>query len=439
MRVAGFAPSIVAERPHRVRGAPPNHSVAAAAIARKSRGAMRAAQRRSMRAFVFALAACSPNNPATMMMTSNDGGAPDLSQPPGADLATTDLAKSTAIDLAGADLAPEAPSVRLIGRIDNNDAAGPRFSWSGSSIVARFSGTAVSVHLSDSVDHFKVLIDGQDQPGFIGSGDKTYPLATGLAAGTHDLVVYRQSEAFDGPTQFFGLTFPGGGTLLAPPPPRSHKIELIGDSISCGYGDTGTPAVCGGAGVCSFSLATEDHYQSYGATAARALDADLISVSWSGIGMVHNCCGASGSTTDTMPSYYGYALPPPASPTTNWDFANWTSELVLINLGTNDYTGGDPGAIFTSTYVTFFQRVRANYPNAYIMLLLGPMLSGSDLTSARMRLNSVLTTVNDPKSSLFEFTTEDFNAVGCDCHPTVTTHQSMATALAAEIKSKLGW
>ena len=89
--------------------------------------------------------------------------------------------------------------------------------------------------------------------------------------------------------------------------------------------------------------------------------------------------------------------------------------------------------------MTFFQRVRQNHPNAWIMLLLGPMLSGSDLTSARMRLNAVLTTVNDAKASLFEFTTQDLSAVGCDCHPTVTKHQSMATALVTEIQSKLGW
>src|SRR5262249_14033900 len=152
----------------------------------------------------------------------------------------------------------------------------------------------------------------------------------------------------------------------------------------------GTPAVCGSGGVCSFSLDTEDHYQSYGAVTARALDADLISVSWSGIGMYRN----NGGSGDTMPTIYGQAPPAPASPTTNWDFKQWTPELVLINLGTNDYSSGDPGAVFTTTYVTFVQRVRQNHPNAYIMLLLGTMLSGSELTSARKRLNDVVTMVN---------------------------------------------
>jgi lysophospholipase L1-like esterase len=371
-------------------------------------------------------------------MSSSDLAGPsrDLAE---ADLAGVDLAQSAA-DLANAnpDLLPEAPSVRLIGRIDNGDPAGPRFSWSGSSIVARFSGTAVSVHLSDSVDHFKVMIDGAENGSFVGSGDKTYALATGLASGTHDLLIYRQSEAFDGATQFFGLSFPGGGSLLAPPPAHAHKIELIGDSISCGYGDTGTPTMCG-SGTCGFSLDTEDHYQSYGALTARSLDADLISVSWSGIGMYHNCCGATGSMTDTMPNYYDYALPPPQSPTTNWDFTKWQPELVLINLGTNDYSGGDPGQPFTDTYVTFVKRVRKNYPNAYIMLLVGTMLEGADYTSAKMRLNTVVTTVNDPKMEVFELGSQDANSVGCDCHPTTATHQTMATKLTGEIKARLGW
>src|SRR5262249_8663603 len=157
--------------------------------------------------------------------------------------------------------------------------------------------------------------------------------------------------------------------------------------------------ICG-MGTCSFSLATEDHYQSYGAITARNLDADLISVSWSGIGIYHNCCDPS-KTGGTMPDTYDYALPPPESPPTNWDFSKWQPELVLINLGTNDYTGGDPGQPFTDAYVTFVKRVRKNYPNAYIMLLIGTMLEGSDYTSCKSRLNTVLTTVGDPMMELF--------------------------------------
>jgi lysophospholipase L1-like esterase len=356
----------------------------------------------------------------------------DLAVVPGSDLATT------TIDLASADLTPEAPSVRLIGRIDYGDPDGPRFSWSGSAISARFSGTAVSVHLADSINHFKVLIDGQPQAGFVGSGNKTYPLASGLTNGVHELLIYRQSEAFDGATQFFELTFPGGGQLLAPPPAKSRRIELIGDSISNGYGNTGTPYQCGGGGSCTFSLDTEDHWQSYGAIAARNLDAELHSISWSGIGMVKNCCGAGGSTVDTMPKYYPYALTPPET-ATNWDFTRWTPDLVLINLGTNDYTAGDPGTTFTNTYVTFVEGVRQRYPNAHIMLLIGPMLAGADLTSIKGRIATVVSTVNDAKLSTFELTTQDLNAVGCDCHPSVAKHQSMAAALTAEIRSKLSW
>jgi hypothetical protein len=50
--------------------------------------------------------------------------------------------------------------------------------------------------------------------------------------------LWRRTEANNyAPSQFFGLDF-GGGTLLPMPAP-AHKIEVIGDSITCGYGNEG--------------------------------------------------------------------------------------------------------------------------------------------------------------------------------------------------------
>jgi hypothetical protein len=60
-----------------------------------------------------------------------------------------------------------------------------------------------------------------------------------------------------------------------------RRIEIVGDSITCGYGNEGTDP-------CNFSAETENHYLTYGALAARMFGAELSTVAWSGKGVVNN-------------------------------------------------------------------------------------------------------------------------------------------------------
>ena len=151
---------------------------------------------------------------------------------------------------AGADGGPgadgggmTAAGVRWVGRVDNSDAAGPRFSWSGSGFVATFSGTSLDVKLKNSDAFvFQPVID--NQPGAqlaVAKGEASRTLATGLAAGVHTVALYRQTEGGYGTSQLLGVTV-GGGALRAPKPASGRLIEVVGDSISCGYGDRGTSA-----------------------------------------------------------------------------------------------------------------------------------------------------------------------------------------------------
>jgi len=56
---------------------------------------------------------------------------------------------------------PRDPAIRLIGRFDDRDPAGPRMAWAGSTIAVKFSGTALNVLLKTSgLDQFQVILDG---------------------------------------------------------------------------------------------------------------------------------------------------------------------------------------------------------------------------------------------------------------------------------------
>jgi lysophospholipase L1-like esterase len=326
------------------------------------------------------------------------------------------------------------PGPRFIGRMDQKDAAGPRFAWSGSGVIARFEGTSVGVKLSGN-QQYTVLLDGVVRPKLL-SGSGTTPIAQGLAAGTHVVELYRRTEASLGEAQFLGFDF-GTGKVLSPPAAKARRIELVGDSISCGYGNEGADMSC------PFSADTENHYLSYGALAARSVDAELVTVAWSGKGVVCNYGDDATSCVDPFPTFYDRSLP--ARSDSSWDFSSWQPDAVIVNLGTNDLsTSQDPTqAAFESAYKSFIQHIRGKYANAFILCTNGPMLSGTDLTQARSYIGNVVKALNDAgdsKVKAFELTPQNSaDGYGCDYHPSLATHQKAAMQVTAVLRSTLGW
>ncbi len=322
----------------------------------------------------------------------------------------------------------------MIGRADKSSPVGWKFSWPGSSVAIRFTGTSVGVQLTDPGNYFNVLIDGNNLLTLSTSaGTKVYPLASGLPDSTHELILYRRTEGRSGNTQLRGWVFDNGRGMLAPPKAASRRIELIGDSISCGYGNEGA-----GPG-CTFTPATENHYLSYGALAARELQAEITTVAWSGKGMYRD---AAGDPSNTMPEMYTRTL---STSTTLWTFGSWTPDVVVINLGTNDFARGDPGQPYLDAYLAFVQRLRMQYPpSTQIICALGPMLSGSNLAAARAYIQTgvvdKLRKQGDNRISFLEFPTQT-GALGYGClyHPSLQTHQQMADFLVQEVKKQMAW
>ena len=90
-----------------------------------------------------------------------------------------------------------------------------------------------------------------------------------------------------------GLTV-GDGALMDPPAGAGRLIEVIGDSISCGYGNLGTLAD-------TECFTTESHWDTYESIAARALGAEVSTIAASGRGIIRNYGGDTGGT---MPMLY---------------------------------------------------------------------------------------------------------------------------------------
>jgi lysophospholipase L1-like esterase len=330
--------------------------------------------------------------------------------------------------------APGPVGPRFIGRFDMTNPDAPVFEWPGTAISLRFKGTAIGVTLSDGASNvFEVILDGKHTALPSIAGSNKYLLGTGLTDGPHDLLLYRRTEAFFGATTFSGFDLDPSAYLPGDPVP-TRRLEVIGDSISAGYGDEGT-------NPCPFEPATENQYLTYEALAARSVGAELYTEAWSGIGMVSN---SGGDTMNPhMPERYLATLPAKDNRAT-WDFSKFIPDAVVINLGTNDFSKADPGMIFQTTYTTFVTDLRGHYPKARLFLAVGPMLSGDQYTAAKGYLNGVIAArgaAGDKNLVLLELGTQDGaqDGLGCDYHPTLTTHQKMSVKLVAALKADLGW
>ncbi|HXJ21533.1 MAG TPA: SGNH/GDSL hydrolase family protein [Polyangia bacterium] len=327
-----------------------------------------------------------------------------------------------------------AAGVRWVGRVDLTDAQHPRFSWSGTGFIARFAGTSLSIDIDSSGAFlFKPVIDGKAAGVItIPAGEQTATIASGLPAGTHTVALYRQTEGSQGDSQLLGITAGGGDGLLTPPDAPARLIEVIGDSISCGYGTLGMLSD-------SDCFASESHWDSYGAVAARELGADVSTIAISGQGVYRNY---DGDMNDTLPMVYPRALTNDATPA--WDF-DAQPQAVIVNLGTNDISNGkgDPGVPFETAYTGLLANVRANYPGAWIVCLVGPLLGGADLVTMDGHLDVSVNTraaQGDHQVEVFEgIAPQSSDKAACQYHPDPAENQIMADQLVTELRARLGW
>jgi len=328
-----------------------------------------------------------------------------------------------------------AAGVRWIGRVDlMTDAQHPRFGWSGTGFVARFTGTSLTAQLNNgSAMLLKPVVDTKPQAVIMApAGQGSYVLASGLSNEVHTVELYKQTEGAQGNAQLMGLTVGGGGALMAPPDPPDRFLEVLGDSITCGYGTLGKLAD-------SECLTTESHWDTYAAVTARALGAELSTIATSGQGIYRNYAG---DMTETMPMVWDRTLRNAAMPT--WDF-RVAPQAVVINLGTNDISNnkGDPGMPFRDLYIGLVQAIRMKYPQALIVLMNGPLLSGTDLNAIKTHLRAVVDARKAAGDSNIEFfdgiDPQTSDKAACQYHPNPAENQIMADKLVAELRARLHW
>jgi hypothetical protein len=337
-----------------------------------------------------------------------------------------------------------AAGVRWFGRVDVSDPAKIKLAWSGTGFIGKLSGTDIAVKLKTEGTgdiYFQPVIDGKPGTRFsVGATEQTVKIGSGLAAGEHQVELYRETEGKGfGYSVFLGFA---QGTPAAPPPFSGRLIEVIGDSISAGFGNLGSEQHPGYGndpnGGCEFTTETESAYLAYSHVAARAVNADASVLAGSGWGMYSDL---GGDTKNVMPALFSNVLGEAATPV--WSFAA-KPQVVVINLGTNDASAKNlTAAKFKPAYAAFVGKVREKYPDALILCAVGSMLGQAEHALALEFLGAI---ANDRKSAgdarvkVLDLGTQDaLLGTGCAWHPNVAEDKRMADLLTKELRQSLGW
>jgi lysophospholipase L1-like esterase len=268
----------------------------------------------------------------------------------------------------------------------------------------------------------------------------------------HTIELFKRTEAQVGTTQFLGFDF-GKGHLVEPPPRRTRKIEVIGDSAAAGFGIEGLGYTNNDCPGVDFAAHWENFRKSFGSVLADTLDAELHGTVYSGKGLAKNIWR---DDPDTMPMLFSLANP--VDEQSEYDFS-WEPDVVIVMIGGNDFAEGQPNEDddkgpatvdeFTAAYRSFVSTVRGHYPDAHIVLSVSPSVSDlepkdrntrTNVTNATLTVARERSDAGDTKVYAFAptpATSEEL--IACDGHGTPEFHARVAAEYAPFVRDKTGW
>ena len=353
------------------------------------------------------------------------------------------------VPIKGTIIRPTDKFIQYAGRISFANPERPTWNFPGIQIVASFEGTSLRMIAKPRSGYFVAQID-QAEPykvAFCGERDSVVTLATALPDGVHTVKLMYAIEGFEFFPEFWGFVLDDGKKLVESPALPSRKIEFIGNSITCGYGNEGLKKEEG------FDYARENHYYSYASITARNLEAQHWVVARSGIGVYRNYgepkTGSPGSCMPMQYEYTGYAWNPdfrnqPTFLGEKWDFSRYQPDVVCINLGTNDLsTNNYDLSLLKQGYQKLLKMVRMHNPKAKIVFLTGSMLYNQELQEVKQLLDEIAAEAKkagDKEVYRFDMAPisgEEF--YGNDYHPNIYQDEKMAVELTAYLRKLMNW
>lgn len=322
--------------------------------------------------------------------------------------------------------------------------AGVDFDFTGKKLDITIVGDNAANGAASSQARFAIYVDGErviDQ--MLDEEEKIVTAVDNAESKTVNVKVIKLSETAMSTMGIKPIKL-ADGEKIAPVAAKAHKIEFVGDSITCGYG------VDDEVKENHFSTETEDVTKTYAYKTAQALDADYSMFSISGYGVISGY-SSNGKKVESqqLPQFYGKLgfswnqfNGATAPNEVEWDFEKFQPEVIVINLGTNDDTyckGDEKKQEYVDGYVAFIKQIREVNPDAEIFCTLG-IMGAALYPSVEEACYYYTKETGDEKIHSFKYKTQDGTlGYAADWHPTEATHQQASDELVAEIKTVMGW
>ncbi|AYB47732.1 SGNH/GDSL hydrolase family protein [Paenibacillus lautus] len=295
----------------------------------------------------------------------------------------------------------------------------------GSALTVRFQGREITAEIEDVNGEGKswlnVYID--DLPVRvmrIDPDNRLYQLADDLEDAPHTLTLQKRTEAAFGSIKFTDLTTENGA-FLSPPAPLPHRLLIIGDSITCGFGNEAQIP-------CDCDASRENIALAYSSLTGQLLKAETLIVGASGTGCYQNF---GGGKEGRMSDYFMKIICPDLDQEAMDPFH---PEFVVVNLGTNDWSAPIEPADYLEQYRKLTGFIRNRYPSVPLFCAIGPMT-----LCPAPHLKALVKSLNEEGDDNIHFV--EFPLIkrpedgmgGCG-HPSVKKHRQMAEHLAATIR-----
>lgn len=323
------------------------------------------------------------------------------------------------------------PRINFYGRGNFDASLGAQmFYFSASGFDVTFFGTELKVNMlrpsSDTyVAYLSVFLDGESMTEVVPLAservirlaekeEREYTLVSGLIEGWHTVKVRKRTAFQRGSTRMDSvglkeLKTDGYFGYCSDKP--SLRIDVYGDSYSCGYGNLED----GG----SMTSENTDGNLAYHALLANKIGAELNVMAASGWGVYR---GNNGSTAWSWVNKY--------------DKLNTMSDevvqiggadVIVINLGANDVSGGvfdsaDETRLFREAYTQMLHGIREQNPDALILCTYGFVATNTNCKNA---IRDVVSSFGDEKVKAYFYTTVR-SSTG---HPDLANHRSGAREL----------
>lgn len=307
------------------------------------------------------------------------------------------------------------------------------YSWPSVYFETAFKGDSLMLKFDDDQNIFQLIVDG-NAPVIVNKPGKQDYVVQGLTDGKHHVRLEKITETQSNTGRFHGFYSDDKPVSL---PKRKRRIEFIGDSFTVGYGNTSPSQECTNEDV----YATTHSQLAFGPLVAKHFNADYQINASSGFGIVRNYNG-------TSPDKNLIALYPFTLHNNNYIYAgNWQPQVIVIGLGTNDFSTKLNGSErwktreelqqdYVNKYTQFVKALHTNNPKAQFILMASDQTEG-EIAKQVGKVVANLKADGLKKIDSIVFTGLDYK--GCHWHPSTKDDALLADLIIKHLQTRKVW